>query len=186
MEGIEHQLNRREMFSREDIERIANIIDSNSVRKIFVVGAMGAGKSTFAAQLSEKTKIPHIELDTFGSILEKETGTRPKDIVSTVWGALAKYGDDYIVDHAELLGKDLEGLAQLIVLLNPAHEELVRSFELRKQQESKGDWSRFGPEALREFANDVANDFSSIPGEIVYENTQTGVTAKIVKKETKE
>ena len=180
----EQSANSRELFTAQDVDAVLNLVQSKQLKKIFVVGAMGSGKSSFAEALSRSTNLPNIELDQYAQRYEQEVGSRSGDIRKTFAFAIAKQGDAYIVDHAELLGKDLESFADMVVLLNPRHEELRRSYEERKQRGATGDWLKFGPEELARFSTNIAQEFGELPGNVTYENTRTGVSVKVLTSRT--
>ena len=97
-------------------------------RKIVVKGSSGAGKSTFAAELSRRLSLAHIELDGLFHGLGWITATEAQ-FRARVEAALAAAPDGWVVDgnYDSNLGDAVVGQADTLVWLDmPLHLKLYR------------------------------------------------------------
>uniref|UniRef100_A0A7C4R5W5 Uncharacterized protein n=1 Tax=candidate division CPR3 bacterium TaxID=2268181 RepID=A0A7C4R5W5_UNCC3 len=168
----------REMFTLEDVNKIAEYIIKNNFQRIYVSGFIGSGKSTFSDSLTSKIKYKNIDLDQYSEIFRQETGRRAESQKEILDFALEKNTPPFVINHADILRQDLSNNADLIVFLNPKNEELLKTREMRISGGAEGDWKKINPEDYKKITEENANIFNDLNGEIIYSNSNSGTIVK--------
>lgn len=167
----------REMFTVEDIQKTVKNIQETKAQKIYVVGNVGSGKSTFARELAERTNFKNIDLDHFFQIYrqEKNEEANLSELLSFV---LEREEPPYIINHADLLGYSLSNKADMVVLLNPKKEEQIKSRLIRQENKTDGEWKNVNVDDYNRISQDNLDNLAKTKGKIVYYNDKSGTFVK--------
>ncbi|MFA6514362.1 MAG: hypothetical protein WCT50_03705 [Patescibacteria group bacterium] len=171
----------REMFTPGDVNEIVKNIQEINAQKIYVVGNVGSGKSTFARELAEKTNFKNIDLDHFFQIYrqEKNKEANLSELLSFVLG---REEPPYIINHANLLSHNLSDTADMIILLNPKKEEQIKSRQIRQENKTDGEWQNVNIDDYDKISQDNLDNLVRIKGRIVYNNDKSGTLVKSLEK----
>jgi len=170
----------REMFTAEDVQEIVKNIQATKAQKIYVVGNVGSGKSTFARELAGQTNFKNIDLDYFFQIYrqEKNEEANLSELLSFV---LEREKPPYIINHADLLSHNLSDKADMVILLNPKKEEQIKSRQIRQENKTDGEWQHVNIDDYNKISRDNLDNFDKIKGKIVYNNDKSGTLVKSLK-----
>jgi len=170
----------REMFTVDDVQEIVKNIQATKAQKIYVVGNVGSGKSTFARELAGQTNFKNIDLDHFFQIYrqEKNEEANLSELLSFV---LEREKPPYIINHADLLSHNLSDKADMVILLNPKKEEQIKSRQIRQENKADGEWQRVNIDDYDKISRDNLDNFDKIKGKIVYNNDKSGTLVKLLK-----
>lgn len=170
-----------EMFTVEDINETVKNIQTTKAQKIYVVGNVGSGKSTFARELAEQTNFKNIDLDHFFQIYrqEKNKEANLSELLSFV---IEREKPPYIINHADLLSYNLSDKADIVILLNPKKEEQIKSRQIRQENKTDGEWQNVNVNDYDNISQNNLNNLSKIKGKIVYNNDQSGTIVKSLEK----
>lgn len=171
----------REMFTAEDVQETVKNIQKTKAQKIYVVGNVGSGKSTFARELAELTNFKNIDLDHFFQIYrqEKNKEANLSELLSFV---LEREEPPYIINHADLLNHDLGDKADMVILLNPKKEEQIKSRRIRQENKTDGEWQNVNVDDYDKISQDNLDNLDKTKGKIVYNNDKSGTLVKSLEK----
>jgi ATPase subunit of ABC transporter with duplicated ATPase domains len=167
----------REMFTAQDIEETVKNIQATKAQKIYVVGNVGSGKSTFARELAGQTKFKNIDLDHFFQIYRQEKN-KEADLSELLSFVLEREKPPYIINHADLLSHNLDDKADMIVLLNPKIEEQIKSRQIREDNKTDGEWQNVSVADYDKISQNNLDNLAEIKGAIVYSNDKSGIIVK--------
>ena len=167
----------REMFTAEDVQETVKNIQRTKAQKIYVVGNVGSGKSTFARELAGQTNFKNIDLDHFFQIYrqEKNKEANLSELLSFV---LEREEPPYIINHADLLNHNLSDKADMVVLLNPKKEEQIKSRQIRQENKTDGEWQNVNVDDYDKISQGNLDNLAKTKGEIVYNNNKSGTLVK--------
>ncbi len=171
----------REMFTIEDIKETAKSIQESKAQKIYVVGNVGSGKSTFARELAEQTNFKNIDLDHFFQIFRQENN-KEASLSELLNFVLERENPPYIINHADLLNQSLTKDGDMIVLLNPAKEEQLKSRQIRQENKTEGEWKKVNANDYDKVSQGNLDDLNNIKGRVVYNNETSGTIVKLLEK----
>ena len=169
----------REMFTATDLEETVKNIQNSKAQKIYVVGNVGSGKSTFSRELAQHTNFKNIDLDHFFQIYRQEK-KQEATLAELLNFVLEREQPPYIINHADLLNYNLSDKADMIILLNPKKEEQEKSRQIRQENKTDGEWSKVRVSDYDKIAETNLNSLASIAGQIVYKNDQSGTIVKLL------
>src|SRR3989338_4817534 len=129
----------REMFTESDMQATVAVVNESGAKKIYVVGNVGSGKTTFARELSRAVGCKNIDIDQWFQIFRQEQQREAADLKELLAYILQKEKPPFIINHADLLRQDLIQDADIVVFLNPNKEEQLRSRQLRTDSGAEGD-----------------------------------------------
>lgn len=172
----------REMFTGEDLEKTAEIIRQSGSKKIYIVGNVGSGKTTFARELAAETDFKNIDLDHFFQIFRQENNNKEATLAELLQFVIAREQAPYIINHADLLRQDLTGDADCLVLLNPRIEEQLKSRKIRGANGAEGEWQNVGVKDYQKINENNLNNLESLPGKVAYKNNSSGTIVKLIEK----
>lgn len=167
----------REMFTAEDVQETVKNIQRTKAQKIYVVGNVGSGKSTFARELAGQTNFKNIDLDHFFQIYrqEKNKEANLSELLSFV---LEREEPPYIINHADLLNHNLSDKADMVVLLNPKKEEQIKSRQIRQENKTDGEWQNVNVDDYDKISQGNLDNLAKTKGGIVYNNDKSGTLVK--------
>ena len=171
----------REMFTEEDVEQAARLAKESDAKKIYVVGNVGAGKTTFARELSRATGYKNIDIDHWFQIFRQEQRKEPESLQELLGYILQKEKPPFIMNHADLLELGLVEDADMIVFLNPKKEELLKSRRLRTEKGTEGGWRMVNADDDNTISEQNAAKLEELGGEIKYTNERSGTTVRVLK-----
>ena len=171
----------REMFTVEDVQETVKNIQATNAQKIYVVGNVGSGKSTFARELAGQTNFKNIDLDHFFQIYrqEKNNEANLSELLSFV---LEREEPPYIINHADLLSHNLSDKADMIILLNPKKEEQIKSRQIRQENKTDGEWQNVNVDDYDKISQNNLKSLAKTKGKIVYNNDKSGTLVKSLDK----
>lgn len=173
------------MFTEKDIEKSTNIAQENNAQKIYIVGNVGSGKSTFGLKLSQKLGYKNIDLDFYNKeYCETNSVSSVADIKDLLDFVLQKEKPPFVINHADILKRGsaiTDENADMIVFLNPNKEELLKNRESRLARGASGDWINIKPENYDKIEKDNLEELNKLKGNIVYKNNESSTIIKIVK-----
>jgi len=95
---------------------------------------------------------------------------------------LKKEKPPFVINHADLLSKDLIQDVDLVVFLNPKKEELLRTRQIRTESGTEGEWQSINPEDFDKIEKENLRGFKKLGGKIIYENINSGTIVKQIKR----
>ncbi|MFH1253070.1 MAG: hypothetical protein V1664_01935 [Candidatus Uhrbacteria bacterium] len=170
----------REMFTAADVEMAATIIRQNGAEKIYVVGNVGSGKTTFARELSRAIDFKNIDLDQWFQIFRQEQQREATNLKELLDYILQKEKPPFIINHADLLRQDLIQDADVVVFLNPKKEEQLKSRQLRTESNTEGEWQMVNAGDYEIIAEQNLAKLESLGGETKYKNEKSGTTVRVL------
>lgn len=170
------------MYSKEDVSKIVEYIKTHDLKKIYVTGCIGSGKSSFAKEISDILGFGNIDLDSYFRPFCEEMGRNPETQGEILDFALQKNAPPFVVNHADILRQDLAKEADLVVLLNPSKEDLLRVRKEREESGVVGGWRNIGEEKYDKMIEENISCFERLQGDIVYNNGLSGTIAKVIKR----
>lgn len=173
----------REMFSVEDIRMAVDIIRTSGSEKIYVVGNVGSGKTTFSREIARILGYKNIDLDKWFQLFFHEYQRDAVDLKELLDYVLIKENPPFIINHADLLRKDLILDGDLVIFLNPSKEEHLRSRQIRIESEAEGEWKVVDLSDYDQIEEQNMKKFKNIGGVIKYENKKSGTAICVLKKE---
>lgn len=171
----------REMFTQEDVRKIVELIRDAGFQKIFVVGNVGCGKTTFSRELAKELNYKNIDVDKFFQIFRQEHGRDVKDLSELVDFIMNKERPPFVINHADLLRQNLVDSADVVVYLNPKREEQIKTRELRLKNNVDGDWREMTDENYDWIIKENSDSFDKLNGELAYVNEGSGTAVKLFK-----
>ena len=171
----------REMFTADDINETVKNIQSTRAQKIYVVGNVGSGKSTFARELAGQTNFKNINLDHFFQIYRQEKN-KEANLPELLSFILDREEPPYIINHADLLSHNLSDKADMIILLNPKKEEQIKSRQIRQENQADGEWQNVNIDDYDKISQDNLDNLARTKGKIVYNNDRSGTLVKSLEK----
>lgn len=167
----------REMFTVEDISETVKNIQATKAQRIYLVGNVGSGKSTFARELAGKINFKNIDLDHFFQIYrqEKNKEANLSELLSFV---LEREDPPYIINHADLLSHNLSDKADMVILLNPKKEEQMKSRQIRQENKADGEWQKVSIDDYDKISQSNLDSLAKTKGKIVYNNDKSGTFVK--------
>ncbi len=171
----------REMFTAQDIIETAKNIQITRAQKIYVVGNVGSGKSTFARELAGQTNFKNIDLDHFFQIYRQEKN-KDASLIELLSFVLEREDPPYIINHANLLNHNLNDKADMIILLNPKKEELIKNRYTRQENQAGGEWQNVNIDDYDKISQDNLDSLDKTKGKIVYNNDKSGTLVKSLEK----
>lgn len=171
----------REMFTEADIEETVGIIKEDGAKKIFVVGNVGSGKTTFARELSRAVGYKNIDVDQWFQIFRQEQQREAADLKELLGYILQKEKPPFIINHADLLRQDLIQDADIVVFLNPKKEEQLRSRQLRTESGAEGEWQAVSADDYDKIAEQNLAKLENLNGEVKYMNEKSGTIVRMIK-----
>jgi adenylate kinase family enzyme len=171
----------REMFTVEDISETVTNIEATKAQRIYIVGNVGSGKSTFARELAGQTNFKNIDLDHFFQIYrqEKNKEANLSELLSFV---LEREDPPYIINHADLLSHNLSDKADMVILLNPKKEEQMKSRQIRKENKADGEWQNVSVDDYDRISQSNLDSLAKTKGKVVYNNDKSGILVKSLEK----
>lgn len=170
----------REMYTETDIEATVAIIKQGGAERIYVIGNVGSGKSTFAQELSRAIGYKNIDTDQWFQIFRQEQ-QREADLKELLKYILQKEKPPFIINHADLLRQDLVKEADIVVFLNPKKEEQLKSRQLRTESGAEGEWQAVSVENYDQIAEQNLAKLESLVGETKYTNEKSGTIVRVLK-----
>lgn len=170
----------RDLYTETDMETTVAIIKENGVEKIYVVGNVGSGKTTFAKELSRATGYKNIDIDHWFQIFLQEQ-QREADLKELLGYILQKEKPPFVINHADLLRQDLIKDADLVVYLNPNKEELLKSRQLRSENGAEGEWQTVSADDYDKIAKQNLAKLESLNGATKYNNEKSGTIVRVLK-----
>ncbi|MDI3496560.1 MAG: hypothetical protein PWQ35_581 [Patescibacteria group bacterium] len=171
----------REMFTTEDIQEAVKNIQATKAQRIYVVGNVGSGKSTFARELANQTNFKNIDLDHFFQIYRQEKN-KEADLSELLNFVLEREVPPYIINHADLLNYNLSDKADMIVLLNPKKEELIKNRQIRQENKTEGNWQNINIDNYNQISQNNLDSLTKAKGKLVYNNDKSGALIKLLEK----
>lgn len=171
----------REMYTNQDINETVKNIQKINAKRVYVVGNVGSGKSTFARDLSRQINYKNIDLDHFFQIYRQEKN-KEADLSELLNFVLERETPPYIINHSDLLNFDLEDKADMIVLLNPKKEEQLKNRQIREDNKTDGEWQNVSVDDYDKISQDNLDNLAKIKGKIVYNNDKSGTLVKSLEK----
>ena len=171
----------REMYTVEDIKETVKNIQATKAQKIYVVGNVGSGKSTFARELAQETNFKNIDLDHFFQIYrqEKNKEANLSELLSFV---IEREEPPYIINHADLLNQNLVDKADMVILLNPKKEEQIKSRQIRQENKAEGEWQNVSIDDYEKISQTNLDNLAKTKGETIYNNDKSGIIVKSLEK----
>lgn len=173
----------REMFTEADMEATVGIVKESGAEKIYVVGNVGSGKTTFARELSRATNYRNIDIDQWFQIFRQEQQREAADLNELLSYILQKEKPPFIINHADLLRQDLVQNADMVVFLNPKKEEQLKSRQLRTESGAEGEWQAVSADDYEKIAEENQARLDSLGGKKKYSNEKSGTIVRLLKKE---
>ena len=173
----------REMFTEADMEATVGAIKKNGAEKIYVVGNVGSGKTTFARDLSRAVNYKNIDIDQWFQIFRQEQQREAADLKELLGYILQKEKPPFVINHADLLRQDLVQDADMVVFLNPKKEEQLRSRQLRTENGAEGEWQAVSADDYDKIAEENQEKLESLGGDINYCNEKSGTIVRVLKSE---
>lgn len=178
--NLNKQLN-REMFTTKDVQEAVKNIQTAKAQKIYIVGNVGSGKSTFARELAGQTNFKNIDVDHFFQIYRQEKN-KEANLSELLNYVLEREVPPYIINHADSLNHNLNDKADMIILLNPSYDELLMSRQIRQNNNAEGEWQNVNTNDYNRISQSNLDALAEINGEIVYSNDKSGTIIKILEK----
>lgn len=173
----------REMFTEADMETTVAIIKEGGAEKIYVVGNVGSGKTTFARELSRAINYKNIDIDQWFQIFRQEQQREAADLKELLGYILQKEKPPFIINHADLLRQDLIQDADIVVFLNPKKEEQLRSRQLRTESGAEGEWQAVSADDYDKIAEQNLAKLEGLGGEAKYINEKSRTIVRVLKNE---
>ncbi len=171
----------REMFTQADMETTIATIKESGAEKIYVVGNVGSGKTTFAQELSRAVGYKNIDVDQWFQIFCQEQQREAADVKELLGYIFQKEKPPFIINHADLLRQDIIQDADLVVFLNPKKEEQLRSRRLRTESGAEGEWHAVSADDYDKIAEQNLAKVESLGGEVKYTNEKSGTSIRTLK-----
>lgn len=171
----------RDMYTQNDVNRIARSIKESSSQRIYVSGNVGSGKTTFAREISRELGYKNIDLDRYFQIFRQETGNETLDLGELLNFVLQKEKPPFVINHADLLRQELVKDADMVIFLAPKKEELIKSRDLRKENGAEGEWQSVSEDDYDKIAKQNLTDFEKLSGNVIYYNEKSGTMARQLK-----
>ena len=172
----------REMFTEADMEATVAIVKESGAEKIYIVGNVGSGKTTFARELSRATGYKNIDIDQWFQIFRQEQQREAADLKELLGYILQKEKPPFVINHADLLRQDLVQDADLVVFLNPKKEEQLKSRQLRTESGAEGEWQTVGADDYDKISEQNLSKLDGLGGETKYSNEKSGTIVRALKK----
>ena len=173
---------RRDMFTEADMEATVAIVKENDAEKIYVVGNVGSGKTTFARELSRAVDYKNIDIDQWFQIFRQEQQREAVDLKELLGYILQKEKPPFIINHADLLRQNLVQDADIVVFLNPNKEEQLRSRQLRTESGAEGEWQAVSTDDYEKIAEQNMGKLDSLGGETKYSDEKSGTIVRVLKR----
>ena len=170
----------REMFTEADMEATVGVVKESGAEKIYVVGNVGSGKTTFARELSRATNYRNIDIDQWFQIFRQEQQREATDLRELLGYILQKEKPPFIINHADLLRQDLVQDADMVVYLNPKKEEQLKSRQLRAESGAEGEWQAVSTDDYDEIAEQNLLKLEGLSGEAKYTNEKSGTIVRVL------
>lgn len=171
----------REMFTEVDMEATVAIVKESGAEKIYVVGNVGSGKTTFARELSRAVGYKNIDIDQWFQIFRQEQQREAADLKEVLGYILQKEKPPFIINHADLLRQNLVQDADLVVFLNPKKEEQLKSRQLRTESGADGEWQAVSADDYNKIAEQNLTKLNALGGETKYSDEKTGTIVRLLK-----
>lgn len=173
----------REMFTEADMKKTVSLVKETGAEKIYVVGNVGSGKTTFARELSRAVGYKNIDIDQWFQIFRQEQKREAADLKELLGYILQKEKPPFIINHADLLRQDLVQDADMVVFLNPKKEEQLKSRQLRTESGAEGEWQAVSADDYDMIAEENQAKLESLGGGTKYSNEKSGTIVRILKNE---
>ena len=173
----------REMFTEADVESTVAVVNESGAEKIYVVGNVGSGKTTFARELSRAVGYKNIDIDQWFQIFRQEQQREAADLKELLGYILQKEKPPFIINHADLLRQDLVQDADMVVFLNPKKEEQLKSRRLRTESGAEGEWQAVSADDYEEIAEQNLAKLDGFGGETKYSDEKSGIIVRVPKNE---
>ena len=173
----------REMFTDTDMEATVAVVNESGAKKIYVVGNVGSGKTTFARELSRAVGYKNIDIDKWFQIFRQEWQREAADLEELLGYILQKEKPPFIINHADLLRQDLIQDADMVVFLNPKKEEQLKSRQLRTESGAEGEWQTVSADDYDKIVKQNLAKLDSLGGETKYSNEKSGTIVRVLKNE---
>lgn len=173
----------REMFTEADMEATVGVVKESGAEKIYVVGNVGSGKTTFARELSRAVDYKNIDIDQWFQIFCQEQQREAADLKELLGYILQKEKPPFIINHADLLRQDLVQDADMVVFLNPKKEEQLKSRQLRTESGAEGEWQTVSADDYEKIAAENQAKLENLGGEAKYSNEKSGTIVRVLKSE---
>lgn len=172
----------REMFTEADMDATVAIVKESGAEKIYVVGNVGSGKTTFARELSRAVGYKNIDIDQWFQIFRQEQQREAADLKELLGYILQKEKPPFIINHADLLRQNLVQDADLVVFLNLKKEEQLKSRQLRTESGAEGEWQAVNADDYDKIAEQNLAKLDALGGEIKYSDEKSGTIVRVPKK----
>jgi len=172
----------REMFTEADMEATVAIIKESGAEKIYVVGNVGSGKTTFARELSRAVGFKNIDIDQWFQIFRQEQQREAADLKELLGYILQKEKPPFIINHADLLRQDLVQDADMVVFLNPKKEEQLKSRQLRTESGAEGEWQAVSADDYEKIAEQNLSKLDGFGSETKYSDEKSGTIVRVLKR----
>ncbi len=171
----------RDMYTKTDVETVVSAIKESGSKKIYVIGNVGSGKTTFAREVSRETGFKNIDVDRWFQIFRQEQKREAADLSELLKYILQKEKPPYIINHADLLRQNLIKDADMVVYLNPKKGELLKSRQLRSENGAEGEWQTVSKDEYDNIAKKNTEAFKNIGGALKHHDEKSGTSIRVLK-----
>ncbi|MFH1191905.1 MAG: hypothetical protein V1655_00340 [bacterium] len=172
----------RDMYIEADVKSTVSIIRGIGAEKIFVIGNVGSGKTTFAREVSRELGFKNIDMDRWFQIFRQKQKREACDLSELMEYILQKEKPPFIINHADLLRQNLISDADIVIYLNPKKSELLKSRQIRNKNGAEGEWQAVSEEDYEKIEQENMEQFKDLGGALKYYNEKSGTAVRVLNK----
>lgn len=171
----------RDMYTEGDIENAISVIKESGSEKIYVIGNVGSGKTTFAREISRELGYKNIDVDRWFQIFRQEQKREAADLPELLQYIMKKEKPPFVINHTDLLRQNLIKDADVVIYLNPQKDELLKSRQLRSESGAEGEWQHINEGDYDEIERKNTELFNNMGGTIKQCNEKSGTSIRLLK-----
>jgi len=171
----------RDMYTEDDIKTSISIIKESDSEKIYVIGNVGSGKTTFAREISRELGYKNIDVDRWFQIFRQEQKREAADLPELLQYIMKREKPPFVINHTDLLRQNLIKDADVVIYLNPQKDELLKSRQLRSESGAEGEWQHVNDGDYDKIERENTELFNNMGGTIKQRNEKSGTSIRLLK-----